>query len=145
MSKPILHIDMDDTMNDYSRYHKYMLSQNPKNKFPQSEYGFFLKIPPIINIKSWITSLSNHFDVWILTRPSYKNPLCYTEKRVWIEQHLGYEWCEKLIICPNKALVKGDFLVDDFLWEDFEGEQIQFGTDEFPTWNVVYDYLLTKI
>ena len=88
---------------------------------------------------------SNKYELNILTRPSIHNPLCYTEKRVWIENHLGYDWCEKLIICPNKALLKGDYLVDDYLWEDFEGEQIQYGKGEFTSWSIVYDYLLSKV
>ena len=145
MNKPILHIDMDDTINDYSIYHKHRILWNPKNQYPQSEYGFFTNIPPKMGIKSYSNLLSEHFDVWILTRPSYKNPLCYTEKRVWVENHLGLEWCEKLIISPNKALIKGDYLVDDVLWEGFEGEQIQFGSKEFPTWTEVFSYLMTKI
>jgi len=42
------------------------------------------------------------------------NPLSYTEKRVWIEKFFGIDFVEKLIICSNKGLVKGAFLIDDY-------------------------------
>jgi 5'(3')-deoxyribonucleotidase len=146
MSKPILYVDQDDTINEYSRYHRHRRQMNPKNEYPQMEYGFFLNIDPISEYLPHIfRELSHYFDVWILTRPSVQNPLCYTEKRVWIEKHLGIEWCDKLILCPDKGLMKGDFLVDDVLWEDFEGEQILFGSEGFETWSKVTPYLIKKV
>ena len=45
----------------------------------------------------------------------------------------------------NKHLNKGDYLIDDRTAngaDRFEGEHIQFGTDKFPNWAVVLDYLL---
>jgi hypothetical protein len=39
----------------------------------------------------------------------------------------------------------GDFLIDDRIANgvaDFTGEHIHFGTERFPTWKEVLDYLL---
>lgn len=143
--KPIMYVDMDDTINEYSEYHKHRRQKNPDNKYPQMEYGFFLNLRPINFITTYLDILSKHYDIWILTRPSVPNPLCYTEKRVWVEKYLGREWCDKLIICPDKSLLKGDYLVDDYDWKDFEGELIRFGSDEFPSWKEVKHYLLGKL
>ena len=70
---------------------------------PQSQYGFFANLVPIPfgveSVKQLIDS--NLYDPNILTTPSTKNPLCYTEKRIWIEKHFGLEF----IISPNKSLV----------------------------------------
>ena len=82
----------------------------------------------------------------MLTAPSTKNPLSYTEKRLWIENHFSYPFTERLIISPNKGLFKGDFLVDDNTsgkgQENFEGELIQFGSQSFPDWTSVLQRLL---
>ena len=54
---------------------------------------------------------SDKFDMWFLTAPSIKNPMSYAEKRVWIETNSFPP--ERLIICPDKSLLKGDYLIDD--------------------------------
>jgi len=140
--KKVIHVDLDDTLCHYTDHHKVMKGRNPEIKYPQSQYGFFLEIPPIQDGKHYLDDLSKHFEVYILTRPSFKNPLCYTEKRYWVEKHLGMYYAERLFICPNKSLVKGDYLVDDTLWPNFEGEQIQFGTYPFTHWKYVYRYIM---
>lgn len=87
----------------------------------------------------------NHFDVYILTAPSTRNPLSYKEKRVWIETHFGYDFCKKLIICSNKGLLKGDILIDDNLTgkgqDKFEGELLHFGSNEYPNWETIQNKL----
>lgn len=143
--KPILYVDMDDTICNYKLIHSIKLEKNPEIKFPQSQYGFFLFLPPIDDAIWFLNILKENYDIWILTRPSVQNPLCYTEKRVWVEKHLGMEWCHKLIISPDKALLKGDLLIDDVLWENFEGEQIQYGKGEFTSWRKVYFYLMKRL
>ena len=70
-----------------------------KNDFvpnPQTTYGFYTSLPPIPGAIETYKWLEENYDVCILTRPSYWNPLCYTEKRVWVENHLGLETCRKL-------------------------------------------------
>jgi 5'(3')-deoxyribonucleotidase len=52
---------------------------------------------------------------------------------------------EKLILCPDKSLVKGDYLIDDDIKHGqltFEGEHIRFGSSNFPDWKSVIKYLL---
>jgi len=86
-----------------------------------------------------------NFDPYILTAPSTKNPMSYTEKRVWVEKHLGMEMVERLIISPNKSLLKGHYLIDDNIegkgQEGFEGEVLQYGSALYPNWNAVMQSL----
>lgn len=140
----ILHIDMDDTICKYTEAYEQAILSNPLIQFPQSQYGFFANLKPVPYLIVSIQTLSEFYDVYILTRPSYKNPLCYLEKRVWIEKHFGLEFCNKLILCPNKALIKGDYLVDDKPWPDFEGTQILYGSKEFPNWATTYMHLMKQ-
>lgn len=145
MKKKRLYVDMDGVLCDFVGAFKR--EQSDKVKFPQSRWGFFTNLEPIPNSIYILIQLMNEFDVWVLTRPSYMNPLCYTEKRIWIEKYFGLEFCQKLIICSDKSLVKGDFLIDDSIGDgqlDFEGELIRFGSDNFKDWFDVYDYLILK-
>ncbi|MDZ7903454.1 MAG: hypothetical protein U5L01_13300 [Rheinheimera sp.] len=84
---------------------------------------------------------STQYTPYILTAPSLRNPWSYTEKRVWVEQHLGFAFVERLIICPNKGLLIGDILVDDQIsgrgQELFTGSLWQFGSVECPDWSAV--------
>ena len=38
---------MDDVLCDFKTAHKEAIQQNPKIKFPQSQYGFFRNLKPI--------------------------------------------------------------------------------------------------
>ena len=64
-----------------------------------------------------------------------------------MQRHLGDVAYKRLIITHNKHLNTGDFLIDDRAkWgaDRFEGEWIQFGTEEFPDWATVVDYLRAR-
>ena len=106
--------------------------------------GFFLNLAPIDESIESVNKLRQRFDVYILTAPSPKNPLSYTEKRLWIENHFGYEFTEKLIISPNKSLLRGDYLIDDHEsgrgQEGFQGTLIHFGSTPFANWQCVLAY-----
>ncbi|RDL44156.1 hypothetical protein DN730_11020 [Marinomonas piezotolerans] len=149
--KSIIYIDMDDVLCDFTGAHKKAIKCNPKVLYPQSQYGFFANLEPIPNAIESVIFLINseHFDPYILTAPSIKNPLCYTEKRIWIEKHFGLEFVNKLIISPNKCLLKGRYLIDDNAQgkgqDAFEGELIHFGSETFPSWREVNQYLNSHI
>ncbi|BDS13541.1 5' nucleotidase, NT5C type [Aureispira anguillae] len=141
--KKRIYIDMDNTLCDFQSKSNEMKEQsNGTLLYPQSQYGFFTSLKPLPDALTAYQKLEQHFEVYILTAPSYRNPLCYTEKRVWVEQHLGLERTKNLIICKRKGLLKGDFLIDDHLYPEFEGEQLLFGTAPFETWKKVLDYML---
>jgi 5'-nucleotidase len=138
-------VDMDDTLCDFVGRQSVMRVNNPSIAYPQSQYGFFTDLEPLPGAIAGVNRLRENFDVHILTRPSYMNPLCYTEKRVWIEKHFGLEFCKNLILAYDKSFLIGDYLVDDMPWPSFKGEQIQFGYPPFETWTKVVEYLESKL
>ena len=144
----IVYIDMDDTICDFKGSVKEFIRNGGSLKFPQSKIGFFESLPPINGAIEAVNRLraSQIYDVYILTAPSTRNPHCYMEKRVWVEKYFDYEFTKKLIISPNKGLLKGDFLIDDYDrgkgQEDFEGELIHFGSSAYPDWDAVLNHLL---
>ena len=136
---------MDDTLCDFIGPFK---SGEYKLKYPQSKVGFFLDLKPLEGAIEGMKTLQTKYSVYILTRPSIKNTNCYTEKAEWVKKYLGEEMLEKMIICSDKSLVKGDYLIDDDNRHgqiEFEGEHIHFGKDErFKNWAQVVDYLMSK-
>ena len=145
--KQIVYVDIDDTLADLQSALKKAKSINPAMPFPQAEYGFYANLTPIdgaIESVEWLLN-SKVFTPYILTAPSTMNPMSYTEKRVWVEKHLGIEMVERLIISPNKSLLKGAYLVDDNIegrgQEGFEGNVLQYGSAQFPNWKSVIQAL----
>ena len=142
----VLYIDMDDVLCNYSDAHRKALALNFEMKFPQSKANFFRNLKPTEGDIEAVKQLKEIYEVYFLTAPSVRNPLCYTKKRLWIEDHFGYEMTKLLIISPNKGLNKGAYLIDDHIdgagQENFEGELIQFGIDQFADWKRVLNYLI---
>lgn len=141
---------MDDVLCNYTAAYKAQKLTLPEMDFPQSQYGFFAGLEPIEDAINTVETLQNceAFEVYILTAPSIFNPFSYAEKRVWVEKHLGFEFVKKLIISPNKGLLKGDYLIDD---QDqgngqdlFEGMLLKFNSDTFPNWSAIKTFLLNK-
>lgn len=152
MSKEItIYIDMDGVMCDFYGALGNRRTKFPEVEFPHSKLGFFENLEVIDGAIDAVNQLREHdiYDPWILTAPSTRNAHSYTEKHNWIKKHFGYEFTKKLIISPNKGLLKGAFLIDDYIdgkgQEDFEGELIHFGTERYANWNLVMEYLKSKV
>lgn len=145
----IIHIDMDDTLCRYTEKYGAELALNPERAFPQSRVGFFCELEPIENAIESVKYLKTlGHDIYFLTAPSYKNPHCYTEKRLWIEQYFGLDACKNLIISRNKGLVMGDYLIDDRtegrMQEHFSGELIHLGSECFPNWVEIVEFFKSQ-
>jgi len=145
-----LYVDMDNVLCDYTKAHNQALDENPDIKYPQSQYGFFRNLEEIEDAKKSYLYLTIFFDVHILTSPSVLNPFSYTEKRVWVEEHLGINAAYNMILAPNKSLLIGDYLIDDLNYsetnrqQDFTGQLIHFGGKDFQRWNNVINYFTGK-
>ena len=115
MEKKTVYFDMDGVLCQFKKKYIEMKDKNPGTEYPQSVYGFFTELEQhdIMIALYKALSKSKLLDVHILTAPSYMNPLCYTEKRVWVEKHLGLEAAERMIISGYKDLLIGDYLIDD--------------------------------
>lgn len=146
----IVYVDMDGVLCDYVGAHEDGLKNNPETEYPQSVKGFYENLEPLPNAlfaMEWMQSQG--LEVYILTAPSVFNPHSYTEKRLWVEEHLGFDWCEKLILSPHKNLLDGDVLIDDNVsghgQDAFKGSLIHFGSKGFPDWSSVMLYMQGEI
>ena len=147
MPQYVIYIDMDDVLCQYSVAHSVARQEDGSNAWPQSKPGFFESLVPMTGAIASVRTLQEHHSVYVLTAPSTRNPLSYTEKRLWIESHFDYQFTKRLILSPNKGLLKGDFLIDDNVTgkgqENFEGQLIHFGSAEFPDWEAVLRFFAT--
>lgn len=109
--------------------------------------GIFALMPPLPGALESYEELARHFDAYVLSTAPWENPSAWSDKLLWIRQHLGQSAHKRLILSHHKDLVLGDFLVDDRLKngaERFTGEHIHFATPRFPDWAAVRPYLLAR-
>ena len=145
MRKKIVYVDMDNVLCNFTKSYKAGLIKNPTQQYPQSEMGFFINLEEMTDSISSFRKLQEKYDVWILTRPSFYNLNCFTEKATWVIEHFDFDVLTQTIMCGNKSLLKGDYLIDDTNNDgqsDFEGEWLEFGSEKFPDWNSVVEYLI---
>lgn len=159
-TKKICYVDLDGVLADFwgklTELHPELLKMKEFEKETHDYVDHLLeyKQPGIFNILEPMPfaiesfeQLAEHYDVYLLSTPSWVAPLSYTHKRWWVEKWLGKYGYKKLILSHNKGLLKGSYLIDDRTAhgvDNFEGEHIHFGTEKFPGWREVIEYLKEK-
>lgn len=147
--KKLLHIDLDGVIADFiSAMHSHPLRKIPPyDEHPDTIPHIFSNLQPIEGAVTAVQKLlnSNKYEVYFLSTAPWNNPSAWTDKRLWLAEQFGDKINRRLILTHRKDLVKGDILIDDRPnngAQDFEGEWIHFGSDSYPTWNSVLNYLL---
>lgn len=138
--KPLLCIDLDDTIANFSKAAPY---RDPHEMYGK---GFFLNLEVMPGAREAVRQLwkSDKFDIHILSKPVADSPISYTEKSEWIAKHFPY-LLHKITLTQDKSLFKGDYLIDDYpFWSGkFPGEFILFNKLEpVKSWQTIVEYLL---
>lgn len=149
ISKPILYIDMDNVLVDFqSGINK--LSEYEKREY-EGRYDevpdIFARMSPYEGAINAYHHLARFYDVYILSTAPWNNPSAWSDKLIWVRKWLGTDGYKRLILSHHKNLNKGDFLIDDRLKngaENFSGELILFGSEQYPNWDSVFDYLISS-
>jgi len=145
-TKKILYVDMDNVLVDFMSG----VRQVPESLVKQYEGrldeipGVFGLMKPMDGAIEAYEHLANMFDTYILSTSPWENPSAWQDKVLWVQKYLGTAAYKRLILTHHKNLNRGDYLVDDRTRNgagEFEGELILFGSDEFPGWDVVVEYL----
>lgn len=106
--------------------------------------GIFSHMQPVAHAVEAFETLADLFDTYLLSTAPWENPSAWSDKLLWVKQHLGRRAYKRLILTHHKNLNKGNFLVDDRTRngaDQFEGEHILFGSPRFPDWPRVTAYL----
>lgn len=142
-----LYIDMDNVLVDFKSAIK-TIPADVLQKYegnPDNVPGIFSKLQPMPGAIEAFTKLAQKYDVYILSTAPWNNPSAWTDKVLWVQKYLGEVAYKRLILSHHKNLCKGDYIIDDRTLHGvdiFDGEHIHFGTERFPDWDSVLDYLL---
>jgi len=145
--KKILYIDMDNVLVAFPSAFEYLDEDTLKKyegRFDEVP-GIFALMKPVDGAVEAFKKLSQKYDTYILSTSPWNNPTAWSDKLEWVKKYLGDIAYKKLILTHHKNLNKGDYLIDDRTKNgagEFEGELILFGSDKFPNWQSVLDYLL---
>lgn len=147
MSKKILYFDMDGVLADFNKALQERVTPELAKEYGEDLDqipGIFNDLDPIPGAIEAFNELSDIYDCYILSTAPWGNPEVWTEKRLWVEKHIGANAYKRLILSHNKHLNRGDYLIDDRLAngaDRFEGEHILFGSNQYPDWSTVLKYL----
>lgn len=147
--KPVLLMDQDEPMSawvrrwfqvagelglDLGEYHiEYYLDRYPSNHLSERDKAvmewivdnahWYDGLEVVEGAQEGVAQLEEYFDIWICTKPSDANPSCMQAKLDWIKRYFP-SLRKKMIPSHNKAMVRGEILLDDAP----ELDQIPFAT-----------------
>jgi 5'-nucleotidase len=137
--KPIILVDMDDTVTQFTgralallaaRHPNLVLPAADATTFPLAdsfepeqrclvtalfkEPGYFREMEPIAGAVDALRAMVDAgYNVRLCTAPLAASPACCAEKAEWVIRHLGPSWIDRLVLTRDKTLVRGDVLIDD--------------------------------
>jgi 5'(3')-deoxyribonucleotidase len=149
MTKKRLFFDMDGVLVDFqSGISK--LSEDTRREYEgrlDEVPGIFSLMDPMPGAIEAVHRLQEYYDVYILSTAPWKNPIAASDKVAWVTKYLDDVFHKRMVITHCKNLCKGDYLIDDRGkngTSEFEGEWIHFGSERFPDWESVLNYLLAS-
>jgi len=146
-NKKILYVDMDNVLVDFKTGIE-RISEEDK-KLYEGRYddvpGIFSLMDPMKDAIEAYNKLSSYYDTYILSTSPWDNPTAWQDKILWVQKYLEKSAYKRLILSHHKNLNTGDYLIDDRLKngaDKFKGEHIHFGTERFPDWKSILNYLI---
>ena len=107
--------------------------------------GLFAKMKPLVGAIDAVHQLNEYYDLFILSTAPWHNPSAWSDKVKWVTEYLDDLFHKRMVITHRKDLCQGDYLIDDRGkngTSEFSGEWIEFGSERFPDWQSVLDYLI---
>lgn len=105
----------------------------------------FGKMKPLVGAIDAVHQLNEYYDLFILSTAPWNNPSAWSDKVKWVTEYLDDLFHKRMVITHRKDLCQGDYLIDDRGkngTSEFSGEWIEFGSERFPDWQSVLDYLI---
>jgi 5'(3')-deoxyribonucleotidase len=151
--KEIVYFDMDGVLVDFDSG-LGRLTENEREEYAgrlEDVPGVFARMDPMPGAIEAAKRIAEKFDVYVLSTAPWDNPSAWTDKLLWIKKHFGGKpvslFYKRVVLSHHKDLSRGDYLIDDRTKKgaaDFQGKHIHFGSDEFPDWDSVLEYLMER-
>lgn len=146
LEKKLVYVDMDNVLVDFQS------GLDKTSEEVKKEYegrldeipGLFGLMEPMSGAINAMHQLQERYDLFILSTAPWKNPSAWSDKVKWVTKYLDDVFHKRMIITHRKDLCIGNYLIDDRGkngTSEFKGEWIQFGSERFPDWKSVLDYL----
>jgi 5'(3')-deoxyribonucleotidase len=156
--KKILYVDMDGVIANFeAAIHRinpnivFGVDAPDKDEVDQivmNNPRMFTSLPAIEGGIEAVKRLAEHYEIYFLSSPMWEVPQSFMDKRLWIMGRFGAWTKKRLILTHQKDLNIGDYLVDDRTANgagNFTGKHLLFGSEEFPNWVVVEQYLMNEL
>ena len=142
MRKQTLYVDMDGVLVDFNSGINRLSAEMMESysSHPEDAPGVFALMDPIPGALEALDRLRKKYYIYLLSTAPWNNLSAWSDKVNWVKIQMDPYYEKRVILCHNKSLLKGNFLIDDRSGhgaEHFEGEWIHFGSSEFPDWNTV--------
>jgi len=144
--KKTLYVDMDNVLVDFPSGIAQLdvsITQQYADRLDEVP-GIFSLMAPMPGAIEAFNELADLFDTYILSTAPWENPSAWSDKLLWVKNHIGRNGYKRLILSHHKNLNDGHFLIDDRTnngADRFAGEHIHFGTERFSDWTTVLMYL----
>lgn len=148
--KKVVYVDMDNVLVNFQSG----IDSLPENikaeyvgRYDEVE-GIFGLMTPMEGAVEAVLKLCQKYEVYILSTAPWNNPSAWSDKLLWIQKYFGKgeesPLYKRVILSHNKNMNIGDYLIDDRIKNgagEFKGELILFGSENFPNWKAVEEYL----
>lgn len=84
--------------------------------------------------------LIEHYQVYIVAPAPTNDHEFVTSVQNWVEKYVSTPAHDRIIFTNRKGLLYGDFFIDSNPSKSFMGTGIEYGSDEFKTWEEVLVY-----
>lgn len=141
-----VYVDLDGVVADYDMM---IRSLGVTDTDYQKIDGAYLWLPVYPGAEAGVRALIKEFgreNFFFLSKPPEDRPYAWAEKVMWVKQHFP-DLEDRIIITFDKSACGDvyDFIIDDRPHkgnvENFKGDIIHFGSDQFPDWSAIVRYL----
>lgn len=153
--KTVLYFDMDNVLVDFQSGLD-QVSEEVKAKyaddgngepFYEDISGLFALMKPMPGAIDAVNVLKDKYDCYILTTSPWDNPTALQDKHNWVRKYFGDIFYKRIIFSHHKNLCfqYGAYLIDDRTKhgaDQFGDHHIHFGSEKFPDWESVLNYLI---
>ena len=84
--------------------------------------------------------LIEHYNVYIVASAPTNGHAHLAQVQDWVEEYLSAPAYDHIIFCNQKALLYGDYFIDPKPCDGFMGATIEYGSDEFKTFEEIITF-----